>query len=305
MTEIYYGGNIPLKKGLQVRKRGTFMEHEIIHLKEYYPFLGDDGCDPTVEMYLPYNMSEMHRENAKRPCLVICPGGGYCGCSQREKEPIALNFLDLGFNIFVITYSCRPHRFPTQLREVAALMELIYENAEKWNCNTEKIAILGFSAGGHLAAHYSTSYDCDEVRAVFPKSKPVNASVLCYPVITADPKFAHNGSFNALLGTSERTPEEIEKFSCDRLVTAKTPPAFIWHTASDNAVPIYNSIFYAEALASYKIPFEMHIYPTGPHGLATADYLTNDLQPTAPSHAAEWIESAKKWFGVMEYFVEM
>ena len=70
-------------------------------------------------------------------------------------------------------------------------------------------------------------------------------------------------------------------------------------------MPIYNSIFYAEALASYKIPFEMHIYPTGPHGLATADYLTNDLQPTAPSHAAEWIESAKKWFGVMGYFVEM
>ena len=282
------------------------MEHNVLHLKDYYPFLGDDGCDPTVEMFLPYNMVEMKRENNKRPVLVICPGGGYCGCSQREKEPIALNFLGLGFNVFIITYSVNPHRSPTQLREVAALMEIIYDNAEKWHCNTEKIAILGFSAGGHLAAHYSTSYDCAEIREKFPDSKPVNASVLCYPVITADPAFAHNGSFNALLGTKERSTEEIEKFSCDRLVTDKTPPAFIWHTAADSSVPIYNSLFYAEALAKHKIPFEMHIYPFGVHGLATADYLTNNnTEPDAPMHPAEWIESAKKWFGVMKYFVEL
>ena len=205
------------------------MEHEIIHLKEYYPFLGDDGCDPTVEMYLPYNMSEMHRENAKRPCLVICPGGGYCGCSQREKEPIALNFLDLGFNIFVITYSCRPHRFPTQLREVAALMELIYENAEKWNCNTEKIAILGFSAGGHLAAHISTSWNSDIISDrldIANISARPNATILGYPVISGV-DHPNMSSFQKLTGSESPSIELLESLSADRLVDNLTCPAYL------------------------------------------------------------------------------
>ena len=128
------------------------MKTETIHLKEIYPFLGDDGCDPTVDMYLPYNMTEMHRENRKRPCMIVCPGGGYAMCSQREAEPIAMHFLPDGFNVFVIYYSVAPHRFPTQMREVAATVELIYKNADNWNCDVSKLAIVGFSAGGHLAA---------------------------------------------------------------------------------------------------------------------------------------------------------
>ena len=106
------------------------MKTETIHLKEIYPFLGDDGCDPIVDMYLPYNMTEMHRENRKRPCMIVCPGGGYAMCSQREAEPIAMHFLPDGFNVFVIYYSVAPHRFPTQMREVAATVELIYKNAD-------------------------------------------------------------------------------------------------------------------------------------------------------------------------------
>ena len=188
------------------------MNHSVLHLKDYFSFLGNDGCDPTVEMYLPYNMVEMRRGDRKRPCMIVCPGGGYAMCSQRESEPIALQFLPDGFNVFVITYSVAPHRFPTQLREVAALMDLIYRNAEEWNCDTSKIAIIGFSAVGHLAAHYSTMYDCKEVREVFPKSKPVNASVLCYAVITADPAGGHMGSFDNLLGKTERT----KSFSLER-----------------------------------------------------------------------------------------
>lgn len=115
-----------------------------------------------------------------------------------------------------------------QFREVAAAMELIYQNAEAWHCDTARIAIMGFSAGGHLTAHYSNAYDCPEVRALFPDSKPVQASILCYPVITADPLWAHLGSFNALTGKEERTAEEIEKLSCNKLVTRSTPPTFLW-----------------------------------------------------------------------------
>ena len=96
------------------------MRYERIHLKDSFPFLGEEGCDPTVVLYLPYNMKEMGREKQKRPCLIVCPGGGYERCSEREAEPIALHFLPEGFNVFVLTYSVAPHRFPTQLLEVAA-----------------------------------------------------------------------------------------------------------------------------------------------------------------------------------------
>ena len=282
------------------------MKHEIIHLKDKFPFLGENGCDPTVEVYLPYyNMSEMNRQDKKRPCLVVCPGGAYSMCSERESEPIALPFLSQGFNVFVITYSVAPHRFPTQLREVAALMELIYENADNWNCNTSNIAIIGFSAGGHLAAHYSTAYDCKEVREVFPESKAVNASLLCYPVITADSKYAHMGSFYNLLGKQEITAEDVEKYSCDRLVKENTPPAFIWHTAADNAVPVMNSLLYASALSKYKIPFEMHIYPYGWHGLSTADYLTNNNVDGKIDHVAAWVGCACKWLNLMGFKAEV
>ena len=277
------------------------MKHEVLHLKDYYPFLGEDGCDPTVEIYLPYNMTEMHRENDKRPCMIVCPGGGYGMCSQRESEPIALHFLPQGYNVFTITYSVAPHCFPTQLREGAAVMELIYKNADVWNCDTSKIAIIGFSAGGHLAAHYSTMFDCKEVREVFPESKSVNASVLCYPVITSDPAHAHMGSFYNLLGKKDISNEEIEYFSCDRNVKDSTPPAFIWHTAEDNCVPVMNSLLYAEALNKHKIPFELHISPFGGHGSSTCDAQTLDTVSTGLAHANAWLSSLKIWLKLIGF----
>ncbi len=274
------------------------MQHDIIHLKDSFDFLGNNGCDPVVEMYLPFNMTEMNRQDRKRPCMIVCPGGGYRGCSQREAEPIALHFANEGFNVFTITYSVKPHCFPTQLREVAALMELIYKNADEWNCDTAKIAIIGFSAGGHLAAHYSTMFDCKEVREVFPESKGVNATVLCYPVITADPKHCHKGSFVNLTG-NDINEDTVNKFSCDRNVTENTPPAFLWHTAEDNTVPVMNSILYATALQNYKIPFELHIYPYGSHGGSTCDTLSCDNPPDGLSHAHAWLDSVKSWLKLM------
>ena len=273
------------------------MKHEVIHLKDVFPFLGEDGCDPTLETFLPYNMKEMNRQNDKRPCIIVCPGGAYYMCSEREAEPVALNFLTAGYNAFVLTYSCNPHLFPTALRQVAAVMELIYAHAEDWNCDTSRIAIVGFSAGGHLAAHYSNAFDCPEVREVFPESKPVNATVLGYPVISADPAFGHMESFNLLLG---HLPNEEEKarFSCDRLVRDITPPTFLWHTAEDNVVPVKNSLVYAQALAEHHVPFELHIYPQGPHGLSTADSLTCDGLDPKVCVAHGWLDDARRWLTV-------
>ena len=272
------------------------MKFEIIDLKEKYPVLNEYSNQPHVAVYLPDNITEMGRGDWKKPCMVICPGGGYGMVSQREAEPVAMHFVAEGYNVFVVDYSVAPCRFPAQLREVAAVMELIYENAEAWHCDTSKIAIMGFSAGGHLACHYSNCYNIPQVRAAFPDSKPVQASVLCYPVIIADPEYcAHMGSFRNLLGAEQLSREQIEEFSCDRHVSAQTPPAFLWHTATDGVVPVENSLRYAAALADKKIPFSLHIYPVGDHGLSTVDHVTNNPLPAPVYNAAHWLKECKTW----------
>ena len=265
-----------------------------VSLKEHFAFL--NGSEAVLEAYLPYNMTEMCREHQRRPCVLICPGGGYAMCSQREAEPVALQYLKEGYNAFVLWYTVAPKHFPHALREVAASVELIHRNAEAWNCDESLVAILGFSAGGHLAALYSNAYDWPEVREVLPESKPVQASVLCYPVISADPAVAHMGSFECLLGHLPLTPGETERFSCDRLVRDTTPPAFLWHTSEDNCVPVQNSLRYATALADHHVPFELHIFPYGYHGmsLCTRETLDGEITP-GMQHAQRWVEESCRW----------
>lgn len=265
-----------------------------VSLKEHFAFL--NGSEAVLEAYLPYNMTEMCREHQRRPCVLICPGGGYAMCSQREAEPVALQYLKEGYNTFVLWYTVAPKHFPHALREVAASVELIHRNAEAWNCDESFVAILGFSAGGHLAALYSNAYDWPEVREVLPESKPVQASVLCYPVISTDPAVAHMGSFECLLGHLPLTAEETERFSCDRLVRDTTPPAFLWHTSEDNCVPVQNSLRYATALADHHVPFELHIFPYGYHGmsLCTRETLDGEITP-GMQHAQCWVEESCRW----------
>lgn len=265
-----------------------------VSLKEHFAFL--NGSEAVLEAYLPYNMTEMCREHQRRPCVLICPGGGYAMCSQREAEPVALQYLKEGYNTFVLWYTVAPKHFPHALREVAASVELIHRNAEAWNCDESLVAILGFSAGGHLAALYSNAYDWPEVREVLPESKPVQASVLCYPVISADPAVGHMGSFECLLGHLPLTAEETERFSCDRLVRDTTPPAFLWHTSEDNCVPVQNSLRYATALADHHVPFELHIFPYGYHGmsLCTRETLDGEITP-GMQHAQCWVEESCRW----------
>lgn len=130
---------------------------------------------------------------------------------------------------------------------------------------------------------------------MFPESKAVNASILCYPVITADPKHAHLGSFQNLLGKTELTDEEKVRFSCNHMVTEQTPPTFLWHTRPDNCVPVMNTLLYAQALAENNVPFAVHIYPEGWHGLATVDHTTNNELDPAIMHAGDWLDAAIKW----------
>ncbi len=264
-----------------------------INLKDKFAFLGENDANPTVDIYLPDDA--MERTDLKRPCLVICPGGGYSMCSPREAEPVALDFLPQGFNVFVLYYTCAPAKFPTQIREVAAVMELIYKNSSEWKCDTEKISIMGFSAGGHLAGHYSTMFDCKEVRELFPESKAPNASVLCYPVISAKSGKCHEGSFRNLVGHFPLEETEMNYFSLENCVSENTPPTFLWHTATDTCVPVYSSLAYANALSEHNVPFELHIFPTGSHGLATCDIKTNEGQKEACQYNRVWISEVIKW----------
>ena len=270
------------------------MQHYIIELKKEFSELAYMAGDPSLEVYLPLNMSEMGWQDKLRPCMLILPGGGYGMVSQREGDPIAMHLLPHGYNVFVLQYTVAPNRYPNQLVQVAAAMELIHRNSKKWNCDPNRIAIMGFSAGGHLAAHYSNAYNCADVRKVFPNSKPVQASVLSYPVITADPQYAHQGSFENLLGYYPEG-EQLAQFSCDKLVTKDTPPAFLWHTAEDGAVPVMNSLLYAQALSAYGIPFALHIYPYGYHGLSTADRQTLDYVPDNAKHVKNWLPEMLTW----------
>ena len=271
------------------------MKHSTVHLKEYFPALGADNADPTLTLYLPDNLESMGRQDQQRPGILICPGGGYQLCSDRESEMVALQFLCKGYCAFVLNYSVWPHGFPTQIREVAGAVELLHRNADIWHCDSNRLGILGFSAGAHLAAHYSNCFDCDEIRQVFPESKPVQASVLCYPVITADPSFRHTGSIQRLSGHENITQEDIQCFSLENKVTERTPPTFLWHTSQDGTVPVKNSLVYAQALAEKKIPFALHIYPFGGHGLSTVTRDTNDSIEPKVAMAADWIPALWKW----------
>lgn len=272
------------------------MRCETIHLKDYYPFLDINGADPQLDLYLPYNISEMHREHQRRPVILLCPGGGYGMNSQREGEPIALHYFQDGYNVLILKYSVAPHHFPQQLWEAAAAVDMIHRNAECWNCDKNKVAIMGFSAGGHLAAYYSCRYDCADIRQVLPESYPVAASVLCYPLITTEPDYTHVATLENLAGHRGLTESELQKFSCERYVTEKTPPAFLWHTAPDEAAHVQNSLLYAQALSKKQVPFELHIYPFGRHGLATCDEQTFDGEILEDAvYGKDWITQSRKW----------
>ncbi|MDR2938843.1 MAG: alpha/beta hydrolase [Clostridiales bacterium] len=237
----------------------------------------------------------------KRPLVIICPGGGYILTSDRESEPVAMRFLAMGMHAFVLRYSVEPARFPVALSQLAKSVALARENAELWHIDPDKIVVMGFSAGGHLAASLGVFWGESFLHSVTGLSagqiKP-NGMALCYPVLTAS-EYCHAGSFEALLGEASGDPEKRDRVSVEKQANPQTPPAFIWHTYEDLSVPVENSLLMMDALRKNNIPFEAHIYPKGRHGLSLATALTEKAEEpgsmTGNPEVSGWAEMCARW----------
>ena len=255
------------------------------------------NSEAIISAYIHENSEEINI-NKKRETIIICPGGGYEFTSDREAEPIALKFVAQGFNAVVIRYSIAPVRYPTALLELAETVRYVREKEKEWNVDTEKVIVCGFSAGGHLAGSLGVLWNNEIIEKYLDiKNEEVkpNAMILCYPVISSG-EFAHKGSFDSLLGEKEAEISR-ENLSLEKLVSIETPKTFLWHTFDDGTVPVQNSLLFSNALASNKVQFELHIYPSGVHGLGLCEEITamNGRSEHINSHIASWFNLACQW----------
>lgn len=250
--------------------------------------------DACLETYILGDAMDDAR-NRKAPLVLICPGGGYARTSNREAEPIALQFNSMGYQAVVLRYSCAPAVYPTALCELAYSVKLIREHAEEWSVDAEKIIVMGFSAGGHLAASYGAFWNepwlAEKMQCDMKILEP-NGLVLCYPVISSKEEIAHQDSIKNLLGAFYQ--EMKEQVSLEDKVGKHTPKTFLWHTFTDNVVPFWNSFRFAEALGKAGVPMEYHLYPQGGHGLSLAKEQTANAQGKGVE------ERCQSWFPLLQ-----
>lgn len=226
-----------------------------------------------------------------RPSIVICPGGAYRFLSERERDPVALYFLSLGYNVFILDYSLQheaSHLNP--LIEASDAIIKIREHAVPWMCDPHHIAIMGFSAGGHVAASLAILHDHPRLKAVFDTKDGLNrpdAAVLCYPVISTG-VFGHQESADWVSGKQEA---DRALFCLENHVSASTVPSFIWHTVTDASVPVENSLQLASAMQRHHVPYELHVFSEGVHGLS----LCNQEVGTPNVACRQWVALCTTW----------
>lgn len=235
---------------------------------------------PTLTPYLV-------EHSVGRGAIIICPGGSYQRRANHEGEPIAKWLNSLGISAFVLNYRVAPYKHPAPLSDAQRAIRFVRFHSKDWNLDKQKVAILGFSAGGHLAASASTlssfhAYQpSDEIDQ---ESYRPDFAILCYPVISFLENY-HDGSLHNLLGENP-TNELRANLSNELNVSTHTPPTFLWHTADDATVPVENSLLYARALSKWNVPYEMHIFPNGRHGLGLAE---SDVV------VGQWKDLCKSW----------
>ncbi|MDD3212063.1 MAG: alpha/beta hydrolase [Eubacteriales bacterium] len=274
------------------------MRYKEIQLNLDYRKVGaeQDGYQPMLYAYLLDESPELPG-NAVRPVVIICPGGGYRFKSDREAEPIAMRLLAAGIHAFVLQYSVAPSRYPSAALELAAAVRLVRRNADEFSVDANQISVMGFSAGGHLCATLGTLWDEPVFSHLFGteqgKDWRPDGMLLCYPVITMG-EYTHEGSRDNLLGmNASRTM--VDALSLEKRVSPMTPPVFLWHTVDDETVLVENSMLFAAALRKVGIPFEMHLYENGTHGLSLCDETTAEDENQLSPDNAGWMELAIRW----------
>ena len=252
-----------------------------------------------LRLYLVDNME--FAPERKRPLILICPGGAYAWTSDREAEPVALQYMARGYHAAVLYYTCASAEFPTSLCQLAKSVALIRENAEKWGVDAEKIVVAGFSAGGHLALSLGTFWNSSflqKLLAVKTEMIQPNGLILAYPVVTSG-EFTHTDSMHNLLGKQYEKNGMQELVSLEHQVSEDMPPVFLWHTNEDTAVPAENSLLLAMELRRKKVPMELHIFLQGMHGLsvATKEVCGGVIGRGGPAHpeVQGWMDMSVNW----------
>lgn len=290
--------------------------------------LYEDREDATLTTYVIAETGEMH-EQGKRPAVLICPGGAYMSCSDREAEPIALKFASMGYHAFVLRYSVYDEgkgqlqdlsvplsvkeqcQFPNPMREIGKAMLMIREHAEEWSVDMNRVAVCGFSAGAHNTAMFGVYWDKPIITEALHTTKEMirpAALILGYQLSdyvfmkentgkSEDPMAERffEASNTAFLGSPKPEMEILVAVSPARLVTENTPPTFLWATAKDDLVPVQHSIRMAHALADAKVPFEMHIFEEGPHGLSVSTQASAIAKSQINADAAKWMSLTECW----------
>ena len=252
------------------------MKHERIALREGRACLETYFQEWSVEL----------RQSIQRPCVLICPGGGYQMNSDREAEPIALAFASRGFQAAVLRYPVAPARYPEALFSLAEAAAWLRGHGEENRINTAQVTVCGFSAGGHLAASLGAFWNDPSV-GLPPACRP-DGLVLCYPVIATRGEFAHQGSAENVSAGDEAYRDRLNLLE---RVTADFPPAFLWHGGGDDCVPPENSLLLALELKKHGVPFEYHLFGSGGHGISTC--LQETEMPDEVCRA--WVGLCRTW----------
>lgn len=252
--------------------------------------------DTQMQLYLLSNSEEIEKDR-RRPIVLILPGGGYRYLSFREEEPVAIRMLSLGYHAAVLRYSVAPTTFPAQLLQTMAAIHQLRSRADEWHIRADRIIVMGFSAGGHLAASAGVFWSKPYYASLLglePDDVRPDALALCYPVITSGP-YAHQGSIDCLTGDPNSPFRDT--VSLEKQAGPRVPPCFIWHTVTDAAVPVENSMMFASALRKHEVPFELHLFSSGSHGLSLSNNEVYGPERADSINKAcqQWVELFDAW----------
>lgn len=276
------------------------MLYETFTREQISPDLPDSGQNITLTAYCRPHTNAV-ADTGTRWAVLILPGGGYETVAPLEGEPVALAFLEAGVQAFVLHYSVSPARWPQAFLEACCSLDFIRRNAEHFGISPDRVAVCGFSAGGHLAGCVANLW-CDdgllELAGLEPSTVRPDALILGYPVISVAAS-ADGDTLPNLLGPDWKKSQDLY-LSLERSVTRLNPPAFLWATYADGTVRMENTLQYASALREQGVPFDLHIFMDGPHamGLAT-DESAWDAEHRN-EHAASWFRLCIDWMHSIE-----